>query len=101
MNIDLVLEFTALGRRTDDEFEDCLERAIARLDEIDRDDVDVSAALAARRATFTVFDVDGRQPGIGPFLAAVWSALYAAGCADSRRSGSASWVAHERQLTLA
>lgn len=53
-----MLEFTSLGRRTDDEFEDCLDRAIANLGAIDRDDIDVSAALAARRATFTVFDVD-------------------------------------------
>ncbi|MFI8524046.1 hypothetical protein ACIGB8_06355 [Promicromonospora sukumoe] len=100
MNLDLVLEFTALGRRTDDEFEDCLERTVRMLGEIDRDDIDVSAALAARLATFTVFDVDVLRPGIGPFLAAVWSALRFAGCAGHEPLPDARWVARERQLTL-
>jgi hypothetical protein len=101
MNLDLVLEFTPVGESNDDDFEAFLDRAIEELDNLDRDDIDVSAALADHRATFTVFDVDWEQPDIDKFLSAIRTALHAAGCATPGWDNHAMWEVEDRELTLA
>lgn len=81
MNVDLMVEFvTAPADSTDTDFEGFLDQVLEELDKIGRDDIDVSASLAKRVVTFTVFGTDDADPSTDDFLAAVRTALHAANC---------------------
>lgn len=80
MNIDLRCMFVSPDDSDDDTFEEFLDLVLDELERIGRDDVDLSASLSNRVATFTVFG-DGSEPEIDKFFADVRTALHAANCA--------------------
>lgn len=81
MDIDLELAFVSRpANSTDQDFEAFLESILDELAKIGRDDIAITASLAARTASFTAFGGDG-EPSFDTFLAAVRTALHAANCA--------------------
>lgn len=80
MNLDLHLAFLGPKNATDDDFDGFIDLVIEELEQIGREDIEVSARLAKRDATFTVFTDGDRTPSVDQFLADVRTALHAADC---------------------
>ncbi|MDF9877460.1 hypothetical protein [Cellulosimicrobium cellulans] len=101
MNIDVICTFEdAAG--SDDQFEEFLDSVLDELDKIGRDDVDLSASVTQRKATFTVFGADDEDPEIDKFLSDLRTALHAAHCiTDGWEKASLSVRADSAELATA
>ncbi|MBB2921281.1 hypothetical protein [Cellulomonas cellasea] len=79
MDINVELTFVSPEGSTDEDFEAFLECVIEELENIGRDDVELSASLANRSAIFTVFGTE-ELPSVDSVLADLRTALHAANC---------------------
>ena len=80
MDINLELAFVGRADSTDEGFEAFIETILEELENIERDDIEVTASLTQRTATFTAFGGDG-EASADRLLNDVRTALHAANCA--------------------
>lgn len=80
MESSIRIGFESPSPRTDEEFEDFLDCVLEELDNIGRDDIELTASLAKRTAVFTQFPTD-EHSSLDAFTSAVRTALHAAHCA--------------------
>ncbi|KRD36794.1 hypothetical protein ASE27_10080 [Oerskovia sp. Root918] len=79
MNIDVICTFEDADG-SDEQFEDFLDSVLDELEKIGREDIDFSASITQRKATFTVFGADEADPEIDKFHSDLRTALHAAHC---------------------
>lgn len=96
----LELAFTSPVNATDENFEGFLELVIEGIENIGRDDIEVTASLTKRTASFTVFEGD-TAPSADEFMSAVRTSLHAANCRTKGWEDASMRLLGEAQLANA